>query len=178
MNQRDEVQEDIKPRWQSGIRTIEQDEHGVFSKICTRCKERKQIDCFSPKHGSKHGYSWCRSCNNATTREWVKNNYEKNRLSVDKYHKANPDSTRKAKLKYKYGITPQDWNDIFSKQDGRCAICGRHQTDIKRGLAVDHCHETNIVRGLLCHKCNSALGLLGDNPRILFNAAVYLEATT
>lgn len=60
------------------------------------------------------------------------------------------------------------------RQEGRCAICGR---DLKpgRGTHVDHCHRTGAVRGLLCSKCNPALGLFEDNVDALIRAAEYLR---
>lgn len=63
-------------------------------------------------------------------------------------------------------------------QDGRCAICREEETATARGrvrsLAVDHDHETGAVRGLLCSRCNTALGLFRDNPALLLEAIAYL----
>lgn len=61
-------------------------------------------------------------------------------------------------------------------QDGRCAICST--TEPGHGhvvFVVDHCHQTGKVRGLLCRNCNAAIGLLGDDPKVLRVAAVYIE---
>lgn len=52
----------------------------------------------------------------------------------------------------------KDYNDLFTKQNGRCAICGMHQNDLIYKLQVDHNHKTNLVRGLLCISCNMLLG--------------------
>lgn len=50
-----------------------------------------------------------------------------------------------------------------------------HLTGNVRNLAVDHCHENGHVRGLLCSSCNTAIGLLRDDPAILRSAIAYLE---
>jgi hypothetical protein len=78
----------------------------------------------------------------------------------------------------RYAITADEYNTILAEQGGRCAIC--HATHPGVGLthfAVDHDHaeEDRNVRGLLCSRCNQAIGLLGDSPTILLNAARYLN---
>lgn len=77
-------------------------------------------------------------------------------------------------LKRLYGITVEDYNTLFKLQSGLCAICDSPQEDQKRKLSVDHCHSTGRVRGLLCQKCNRALGLFNDNTRIMKRAMEYL----
>lgn len=69
---------------------------------------------------------------------------------------------------------------MFDEQDGKCAICRRESSGLLYGkprvLSVDHSHKPDgKVRGLLCHKCNMAIGLLQDNPELLRAAATYLE---
>ena len=90
-----------------------------------------------------------------------------------------------AYLKRVYGITIEDYKDIYIQQNGKCAICntdGYTMDSLRHNvkLNVDHCHTTNKVRGLLCHDCNRALGLLKDNISILSSAINYLQesATT
>jgi len=61
-------------------------------------------------------------------------------------------------LKHKYGLTADAYLDLLDRQHHKCAICGKPQTSIKRRLAVDHDHKTGKVRGLLCFRCNTALG--------------------
>lgn len=58
--------------------------------------------------------------------------------------------------------------------DDRCEICGIDRTPQRR-LGFDHDHDTGVVRGVLCSNCNSAIGLLGDDPALIRRAAEYLE---
>jgi hypothetical protein len=88
------------------------------------------------------------------------------------------ESIRDYRLRKEYGITAQEYDDIAESQGGRCAICGVTSADnTGRRLAVDHCHDTGLVRGLLCSPCNMAIGLLGDDPIRLSNAIAYLAGT-
>lgn len=82
---------------------------------------------------------------------------------------------RKARLKYVYGITEDDYNTLFNKQHGCCAICGVHQSQLKRRLHIDHDHQTGEIRGLLCMKCNRALGYFGDSVEHMTTAIQYLS---
>ena len=70
-------------------------------------------------------------------------------------------------LKKKYGISVYQYNKLLKQQKRCCAICGKNQKGERRNFAVDHCHKTGIVRGILCNYCNSRLlKYLGDDiPR-------------
>lgn len=74
-----------------------------------------------------------------------------------------------------YGITNDDYNTMFQEQGGKCKICNRHQMEFNISLAIDHDHQTGKVRGLLCGKCNAALGLFDDNITRLKSAIEYLN---
>ena len=76
------------------------------------------------------------------------------------------------RLKNIYGLSLNDYDAIAEKQNNVCAICKKPNDD--RFLVVDHNHNTNKVRGLLCDKCNRAIGALGDDPKRLQNAILYL----
>lgn len=62
---------------------------------------------------------------------------------------------------------------MYDSQMGLCSICQKPECNIK--LAVDHDHETGKVRGLLCKRCNMAIGLLDDDPHVVTRAALYLK---
>jgi len=73
------------------------------------------------------------------------------------------------KLRNRYNITIDDYEDMFEEQDGRCRVCQK-----RKKLYVDHDHKTHEVRGLLCNTCNIGLGHFKDNPNLLRQAASYL----
>lgn len=77
----------------------------------------------------------------------------------------------------RYGLTQQQYDELLEGQCGVCAICGQGSPDSRR-LAVDHCHQTGAVRGLLCHRCNMGIGLLADDPARVASALAYLEAAS
>ena len=70
---------------------------------------------------------------------------------------------RSRALMYRYGLSMNDYDAMFSEQKSCCAICGRHQSDLGKRLHVDHNHETKVIRGLLCTGCNTVLGRLEKN---------------
>ncbi len=112
--------------------------------------------------------------------------YQKEWREAHKGYQAEWTRTHKGRYKEKrknyfliknYGISAEQYNEIFAKQNGRCKICNRHQSEFKRSLAVDHDHNTNKVRGLLCHHCNSAIGHFFENPQIMERAIIYVKET-
>jgi hypothetical protein len=82
----------------------------------------------------------------------------------------------------RFGITPQQYEEMLESQNRACAICDQPEkvVDPRNGrikaLAVDHDHETGVIRGLLCQNCNKGIGNLGDNPDRLIAGAAYLIA--
>lgn len=75
----------------------------------------------------------------------------------------------------KYGINLTVYNLLLRKQNGVCAICGKPESTKKKRLHVDHCHRTSKVRGLLCNNCNTGIGKLGEDVRILEAAIRYIR---
>ena len=75
----------------------------------------------------------------------------------------------------KYGMTKEEYIQFFNNQNGKCKICGKHQSELKRRLAVDHCHITGRIRGLICANCNTAIGFFNDDPVLVGKAKIYLE---
>lgn len=129
-------------------------------KTCAKCRTEKPVEGFHRSSKSKDGRQpVCAACN-------------KERLQSPENVARRQRYAWLGCLK-KLGITEDDYNKMFDEQMGLCAICHKPEIDIK--LAVDHCHETGKVRGLLCKRCNMGIGLLGDSPDTLISAAMYLK---
>lgn len=76
----------------------------------------------------------------------------------------------------KLGITIYDYEKMYEEQGGRCKICNIHESELKKKLGIDHCHNTGTVRGLLCFNCNVGIGHLRDDPEILLKAIEYITS--
>lgn len=80
-----------------------------------------------------------------------------------------------------YGINQEQYEEMYRLQGGVCAICGGMPDIVKHGitrLAIDHCHSTGKIRGLLCNNCNAGMGILGDTMAHLEAAMAYLKRFT
>lgn len=95
---------------------------------------------------------------------------KKNRAA---WYETNRRHVRDIRLRESYGIGIDDYEKMLEQQSGMCAICSRPPG--KKGLVVDHDHVTGRVRKLLCGLCNTALGLLRDDPALLETAAAYIR---
>lgn len=92
-----------------------------------------------------------------------------------RYGRSHKIETRHNKLIYSYGVGLDEYDKLFTVQEGRCAICGKHQTELSKVLSIDHDHRTGKIRGLLCQNCNLALGNVFDDIWILEHAIKYLQ---
>ena len=116
------------------------------------------------------------------SRDRIKNNpdrLEKLRGWQKRYREENRKALSDGERKRKFGITPDRYAEIFKSQNGVCAICNQPETatrlDKVKALSVDHCHKTGAIRGLLCSDCNTGIGKLKDDPKVLLSAIRYLE---
>ena len=130
-------------------------------KTCPTCQESKPLDSYWK------GQSYCIEC----TKEKQKN----------RWHSRTPKKRLEQHLRYKYGLSHQEFLAAFKEQNGCCAICLHELPDLesydqrRRHYAIDHDHVTNKFRGILCTGCNSLLGLSGDSIEILTSAINYLQ---
>jgi len=93
--------------------------------------------------------------------------------------------TRDVSLRRKFGVTLNEFNAMLARQGGVCLICGRSPEESPKGLFVDHDHTCcsghitcgKCIRGILCHYCNAAIGLLGDDMESARRVVAYLETT-
>lgn len=77
----------------------------------------------------------------------------------------------------KYNITPEDYDELYTKQNGRCAICNKTKEETLTPICIDHSHKTGKVRGLLCYSCNQGIGFFKDDIQLLQKAINYLINT-
>ena len=124
-------------------------------KTCPKCDVERSLDGFAKHRSRSDGLSsWCKPC-------------------MNEYSKARYAAGKNEKYRYrKYGLTLEDYESLVLGQQGFCACCGEMPDKM---LVVDHCHETGEIRGLLCHKCNTGIGQLGDNIEGLRKALKYLS---
>jgi hypothetical protein len=91
------------------------------------------------------------------------------------YQRAHPDKVRSWQHKHLYGITPEDSQAFLDKQGGKCAICSGSLVPGRKGMQVDHDHETGKVRGFLCAPCNTMLGDFREKSPNFQAAVAYLQ---
>ncbi len=130
----------------------------MTTKVCTLCEEEKDVSLFSVDTRSRSGYQTrCKECQSYVKKEMAS------------YY-------RGKHLEYKYNMTHEDYEAMLEQQDHKCAVCGISEVHAENSrLCVDHDHNTGQVRGLLCKKCNQAIGLLQDNPDFCESAGRYLR---
>jgi hypothetical protein len=126
-----------------------------------RQRDRKRD--YMSEYRKSHPHAWA---------QWYRLNRER-RLELSRRHRAeNPARYKNYKLTAAFGITLAEYEHMMVSQNGACAICKRKPE--KKFLAVDHCHATDRIRGLLCDRCNRGIGFFGDDPKTLRRAARYL----
>lgn len=122
---------------------------------CSKCHKSLPEVKFN-KANTTRGYQYvCKSCHVRTYRE---------------YRKKFADRYTKARALQRYGLKPEEFEALRKRQKGKCGVC---KCKPKR-MCVDHDHKTGKIRGLLCHKCNSAIGILGDTVSGIRRALRYL----
>jgi hypothetical protein len=129
-----------------------------LKKTCIHCYEEKPLSDFG------NDEKRCRRCRKAYDAKRYASFSTKKKTELFVRNKEN-------NLKRLYNISTEDWQRLFKEQNGACALCLKKMTN---SLHVDHCHGTGRVRGLLCMRCNSALGTLGDTPMSLYRVLEYV----
>lgn len=128
-------------------------------KYCTRGHLMAKTRKYYP-----NGDSYCSLCKNIR----MKISRKKDPAKYKEYCK-------KSRTKRMYGISLNEARQIFTEQGSKCAVCEKMLMENK-GWHIDHCHETNKVRGVLCHHCNTAIGLFGDDVKNMERAIKYLKS--
>lgn len=145
--------------------------------IKTHCKQGHELTKENSKFYFRSGLKCrqCRICSREAVRRYNRNN-------VEKIQEAN----RHFKRLYNFGLTKEKWLTLVEKEGNKCGICGSEYGTTRDGkpcaLTIDHDHSCcpgktscgKCIRGLLCHKCNSGLGMFMDNITLLVKAITYL----
>jgi hypothetical protein len=131
-------------------------------KKCSTCKIEKPLEEFYKSKNETYGrHARCTACVKARTlsdsAKELKNAYNRARSR-----------------KYGTGFTQKEFEEKLEEQGGVCAICGADKPTSK-SLHADHCHETKMKRGVLCQKCNMAIGLFSDNTELMEKAIMYIN---
>lgn len=154
---------------------------GDGEKPCATCKTVKSLAQFYRNKRRFDGHHHvCKDCMKPAQDAYAANPINRLRMAAGRKMRYPRKKAGLADLgkRRAHGL-PKNWtyDDALAAQGGCCAICGRTRNVGKRRmrLAVDHCHKTGIVRGILCTHCNQALGQMQDSPDLLRKAADYLE---
>lgn len=151
-----------------------------YSKYCKECQNKyskrwKKENQKKAKEYEKQYYKDNLKKSKEYGKQWRNNNPEKVKESGRQWARDNPEKVKEIRLKCNYGLSLEEYFEIIEQQKGCCAICERHQSELKIRLCVDHNHLTGKVRGLLCDNCNRMLGAGMDDPNILIKGAEYLN---
>jgi hypothetical protein len=139
-------------------------------KTCSACRDKKTFDDFYRATGYKDGFgSRCKECTKKFASKSHRDNPERTRGNSERWRKKMKDQLPDYRRRRKFGLELGEFERRSKAQGGLCAICKE-----ARDLVVDHCHTSGDIRGLLCKKCNSGIGFLGDNPDLLRSALAYL----
>ena len=142
---------------------------------CSGCKVDKQEDEFHRNSTRKSGRaSFCKPCAIEYQKKYRVQNHES--LIAKQRQRYTPEQRAAMDRKRMYGISNEDYQALLDAQGGVCAICHNPCVSGKR-LAVDHNHETGVVRGLLCTRCNPGIGYFQDDLALMHRAMAYLERT-
>lgn len=150
------------------------------TKPCPRCNERKPLSAFGTNKRTFHGVStYCKVCTNTmqVERRATPEGAQAHRAASKAWREANNERHRDNNARWKYGVEHGTYETMLAAQNNACAICGSTNpgTGMER-FAIDHCHGSKLVRGLLCNSCNNGLGRFKDDPDRLLQAATYLES--
>lgn len=134
---------------------------------CTGCKVSKALEEFPPRKRALMGR--CRRCR-ACESSWEKQH------KAAKF-KADPLLHRRKALERSYGMTLEAFDALVTAQGGGCAVCGATKSSNRIWrLQVDHDHVTGKLRGILCNRCNTALGMVNDDCSLLEKLIAYVKS--
>lgn len=170
----------------------------MTEKLCVKCKTVKALEHFALNRTRKDGHqTTCRECfstiyqkartadpvDRGRRRQRDRDRYEGRLAWTREWRQRNAEHMRAYNRAYRlqanFGLTLEQWDEMYERQNGQCAIClfdiAHHADEDSKNTHVDHDHFNGQVRGLLCSPCNKALGFLQDNAGIMRRAADYVD---
>lgn len=151
------------------------------TKVCGRCRADKPVSEFYAERRNRDGLKGhCKACRNKGTNAGYRSWY-------DKLPEGRSSYTRRYSLMSKFGITPEQFDEMLDGQGGVCAICKEPPAPGGRPFHVDHDHDHDCcpsavktcgrcIRGVLCESCNFGLGQFKDSVDALLNAVQCLRS--
>ena len=160
--------------------------HAYTTKTCSVCKKisNSRWEAANKERHRAYQAKWREKNKDRLlkkTTKWNKEHSDQRNMQIKKVRTQNPNRVRDISLRANHGISLDAYNTMLSHQNGVCAICGQKETIASKktgkvsNLAVDHCHKTGQIRGLLCFHCNRGIGHFKDEVIILENAANYIK---
>lgn len=144
-------------------------------KYCCRCNCDKSVSEFYRDKNRKDGrYPWCKKCTAKAIKGYRAKPEIKRRINETRRRLRAKKPGRHWK---QYGIdfTAEEYNERYRSQDGQCAVCGIHQSELSKRLCVDHNHDTGQARGLVCVPCNTIIGIIEGKMEIVQKIELYLR---
>lgn len=149
----------------------------MVKKICSKCGLEKDLISFFKHKISKDGHTArCKEC----IKDYNKINAPRIKERKKFWRDNNKEKLNSRSLFNRYKITQEQYNELYNRQNGRCSICNKEETNkhqngnIKK-LSVDHNHITGKIRGLLCWRCNLVLGKINEDIDISTKITEYLQ---
>ena len=137
------------------------------TRVCRECKIEYPIEHFYKHVGPRTSIGYrrptCKACCYKHSMKWQKSNPDKSKV----YRRRN-------KLKKKYGISLEQYDEMLKKKNCVCYICHRSEPNGKP-LNEDHCHKSGIIRKMLCTKCNFTLGLMDEDKTFINRLIDYIN---
>jgi len=144
--------------------------------ICTNCNQSKTIKDFPcVSKTNRKPRTQCKQCCAKKQKEFYANKPEQYQNYVKQRRYKNKGLYKRVANLKTFGLTIEDYENMLLRQNNQCAICGTKQCTSGKRFAVDHCHQTGRIRGLLCLRCNQAIGKFNDNYFLLQQAADYVS---
>lgn len=171
-----------------------------MAKTCPKCGETKDASEFHRNASKKDGLAWaCKSCVSQRAHDYYQANredcLERNKEQYRRWAEEHPEEARarwKREDRFVHALSAaRHWakkhghasccaakDEIEAAFTGNCHVCGLSEKDHGKKLNLDHDHESGVLRGWLCNRCNLAAGLLCDSPDRMRALAEYIERTT